>query len=274
MNGGGTMLLTQQAVPIPCGRLGQAGQMRLRRGYAQDCCILFLFETKGTLRLYAQNYQVPAYTNMIVPFREALLSVQCTMPLCWMQLCMDEETLQEAGFRIGELCALAKPLAVMQSYQMLFDHTAGKSEQEAEIQLCAANLLLSLLRYNDASAIKMAAQIPHYDKLVALRREIYNSPARSWSIPEICDMLSLSIPYFHKIYQSAFGVTCTQDVIESRIAFSRKLLEQTEDAVADIALQCGFESDVYFMRQFKRRTGLTPTQFRRICRQERSTEVL
>ena len=52
------MLLTQQAVPIPCGRIGQAGQMRLRRGYAQDCCILFLFETKGTLRLYAQNYQV------------------------------------------------------------------------------------------------------------------------------------------------------------------------------------------------------------------------
>ena len=79
--------------------------------------------------------------------------------------------------------------------------------------------------------------------------------------------MGISRPYFHKIYLAAFGTTCTQDVIQSRIACSKRLLETTEDPIAVVSQQSGFETDVYFMRQFKRHVGMTPTAYRRIYRQ-------
>ncbi len=264
------MLLTEQNTPIPCGRIGQPGQIRLSRGYPKECCILFVFDTKGTLRVRGCNYNVPAYASLILPFEEAFLPLQSTMPFQWIQLCVHPDTLFEAGFQLGEIRTLAQPLAIAEVCQIVF--TSGKSSSEPDLrtQLCAADLLLCLLRRDADAAAEKAAQIPHFEKLAALRREIYRNPAQSWCIQDICDQLCISRPYFHKIYLHAFGISCTQDVIESRIAYAKQLLERTESAVADISQQCGFDSDVYFMRQFKRRTGMTPTAYRRLCRQERT----
>lgn len=78
----------------------------------------------------------------------------------------------------------------------------------------------------------------------------------------------------HKIYLSAFGTTCTQDVIASRIACSKRLLETTDEAITTISQLSGFETDVYFMRQFKRHVGMTPTAYRRINRQSAAKEHL
>lgn len=264
------MLLTEQNTPIPCGRIGQPGQIRLSRGYSKECCILFVFDTKGTLRAHGRNYSVPAFASLILPFEEAFLPLQSTMPFQWIQLCVHPDMLDEAGFQLGEIRTLAQPLAVAEVCQIIFTSGKGSSKTDLRTQLCAADLLLCLLRRDADTAAEKAAQIPHYEKLAALRREIYRNPAKSWCIQDICDMLCISRPYFHKIYLTAFGVSCTQDVIESRIAYAKHLLERTESAVADISQQCGFDSDVYFMRQFKRRTGMTPTAYRRLCRQERA----
>ncbi len=264
------MLLTEQNIPIPCGRIGQPGQIRLSRGYPNECCILFVFDTKGTLRVRGCNYSVPAYASLILPFEETFLPLQSTMPFQWIQLCVHPDMLAEAGFQLGEIRTLAHPLSIAEVCQIVF--TSGKSSSEPDLrtQHCAANLLLCLLRRDADAAAEKAAQIPHYEKLAALRREIYRNPAQSWCIQDICEQLCISRPYFHKIYLTAFGISCTQDVIESRIAYAKQLLERTERAVADISQQSGFDSDVYFMRQFKRRTGMTPTAYRRLCRQERT----
>ncbi len=264
------MLLTESSIPISCGRIQGAGQIRLNRSDPEIRCLLMLFDTKGTLRANGRSYHIPAYAYLFLPFEESFFPVQCTMPLQWIQLSVRPEALRTAGFRIGEVRTLAQPLAITEICGLLLSCQETQTELNIRTQHCAAELLLCLLQRDAAVSADKAAQIPHYDRLSALRREIYRNPARSWSIDEICEDLCISRPYFHKIYLSAFGISCTQDVIESRIACAKELLERTEDAVAEISQRCGFESDVYFMRQFKRRTGMTPTAYRRICRQERA----
>lgn len=105
--------------------------------------------------------------------------------------------------------------------------------------------------------------VPKYPLLKALRDDIYDDPARVWTVDEACDELDVSSTYFHRIYFSAFGVTFRQDVIESRLIYAEELLSETDIPVSAVAEQCGYESDAYFMRQFKQRRGCTPTEFRR-----------
>ena len=69
--------------------------------------------------------------------------------------------------------------------------------------------------------------------------------------------------YFHKIYHEAFGVTYRQDEIKSRMAYACKLLTETNTSVSVIAEKCGYETESFFMRQFRQQMGCTPTEYRR-----------
>ncbi|MBQ8296394.1 MAG: helix-turn-helix transcriptional regulator [Ruminococcus sp.] len=106
--------------------------------------------------------------------------------------------------------------------------------------------------------------IPHYKSLKKLRKSIYDEPFSRWNINEICETMNISRTYFHRIYFMAFGVTCMQDVIESRLSSAADMLVNTNSSVSHIAELCGYDSDSYFMRQFKKHHGYTPTEYRRL----------
>ena len=52
-------------------------------------------------------------------------------------------------------------------------------------------------------------------------------------------------------------------LVAFRIEQAKALLRATGDSVLEISLACGFDSPSYFNRQFKRRTGQTPSAYRR-----------
>ena len=106
-------------------------------------------------------------------------------------------------------------------------------------------------------------KIPRYAELKKLRTAIYDDPVNTWSIEEVCDDMQISRTYFHRLYFEAFGVTCRQDVIESRLLKAADLLKNTEKSVTEIAEACGYDSESYFMRQFKKHKECTPSEFRR-----------
>ena len=106
-------------------------------------------------------------------------------------------------------------------------------------------------------------RIPRYGELLKLRHNIYDDPVNSWSVDEMCDDMQISRTYFHRLYFAAFGVTFRQDVIESRLLRAADLLKNTDKSVAEIAVECGYDSESYFMRQFKKHKECTPSEYRR-----------
>lgn len=108
--------------------------------------------------------------------------------------------------------------------------------------------------------------IIHYDRLKALRREIIASPSKTWSVEEICYNMNISRTYFHRLYKQAFGVTYIQDVIENRLKYACELLKNTDLSISEIAEKCGYETDSYFMRQFRQYRNCTPSEYRRKSR--------
>lgn len=102
----------------------------------------------------------------------------------------------------------------------------------------------------------------HYDKLAIIRSKIYNKPYNDWDIDWLSHELAMSKSYFQHLYKKTFGVSAMDDVIQSRIEHAKYLLSTTNLPVNQIAQLCGYKCDLHFMRQFKSRMNLTPTQYR------------
>ena len=102
----------------------------------------------------------------------------------------------------------------------------------------------------------------YYDRLSLLRTKIYSQPFSDWNVDSLCGELSLSRSYFQHLYKEYFGVSLITDVIRSRVEHGKYLLSGTDIPVRQVAQMCGYKSDIHFMRQFKRLTGLTPSEYR------------
>lgn len=124
-------------------------------------------------------------------------------------------------------------------------------------------LRLMLISISEQLRLSDTQNAPHYFKLRTIRDEVYRCPAEAPAIDDICSELGISRTYFHRIYYSAFGVTYMHDVINSRMMLAKELLRTTVMSVSMISEECGYESDSYFMQQFKKTVGCTPTQYRR-----------
>lgn len=79
--------------------------------------------------------------------------------------------------------------------------------------------------------------------------------------------------YLSHLFTEHLGMTVGQYVREKRIAQAKLTLSQSDLSVANIAEQCGFNDFNYFIRLFKKTTGLTPLQYRKKNSSKRSSKV-
>jgi AraC-like DNA-binding protein len=103
---------------------------------------------------------------------------------------------------------------------------------------------------------------PLYKKLYELKKEIYRNPNQEWTVAKMAEKLSISSGYLEDIYKSTFGITCIDDVINSRINLAKKYLLYEHYTISEIVTLCGYHNVEHFFRQFKKITGVTPKSFR------------
>ncbi len=76
------------------------------------------------------------------------------------------------------------------------------------------------------------------------------------------DQLNISPVYLSKCVKLITGKTVKQVMNEYLIIETKSLLKQSSKSIAEIGYSLGFEDDSYFIKYFKRNTGLTPNQYR------------
>jgi AraC family transcriptional regulator len=72
----------------------------------------------------------------------------------------------------------------------------------------------------------------------------------------------LSTFHLHRVFSAAAGETPKQFTLRLRLGRAAAMLLTSEDAVLDIALGCGFQSHEAFCRAFRKRFGMTPSDYR------------
>ena len=131
------------------------------------------------------------------------------------------------------------------------------------MELSMRIIFIAMSDVTESSELDPKEDIPRYAELKKLREAVYEDPTVSWSVEEMCEDMQISRTYFHRLYFEAFGVTFRQDIIESRLIHASELLKNTDLSVTAVSETCGYDSESYFMRQFKQHKGCTPSEYRR-----------
>lgn len=112
------------------------------------------------------------------------------------------------------------------------------------------------------NSIAIHSKSSYFEELYKLRLKIYQNPQRKWSIENLSHEINLSRSYFQYLYKNVFAISCTEDVINAKIAHAKILLSGTSLTVNQIAEKCGYSCIEHFIRQFKSKTGISPNKFR------------
>ena len=84
------------------------------------------------------------------------------------------------------------------------------------------------------------------------------------SVKEMAASASLSVYQLDRRMKRLFGLSAGQWLLKQRIEHACRALVETEHPIAGIALDCGYADQSAFTRQFRRTTGYTPSEFRRV----------
>ena len=83
------------------------------------------------------------------------------------------------------------------------------------------------------------------------------------SLDSVSEILGMSPSYFSVMFKRSFGVGFVDYLNELRIQAAQELLDDPLRSTAEVASLVGYESANYFARIFKKKTGMTPTEYRR-----------
>lgn len=83
------------------------------------------------------------------------------------------------------------------------------------------------------------------------------------SVADMAKLCGYSASHFMKFFKQNMGQSFTVYLNDYRLTMAARLLSVSEDTVAAVAQEAGFENLSYFNRAFKRKYGVTPTAYRR-----------
>lgn len=165
-----------------------------------------------------------------------------------------EERLQ--GFRLGGVDYVSKPFLAEEVIARIHIHLNRPGQHPMSLRTEESR---SRPRHPD-DVIAQAAVRLIQDRLEALP-----------PLPELAHMVGTHEKKLGEIFRARFGMPVSGFIGEERIRVARKLLDETEMPVQEIAEQVGFQTGASFATVFRKRMGMTPSMYR-LSLQEKSGE--
>lgn len=96
-----------------------------------------------------------------------------------------------------------------------------------------------------------------------LQRNFLDAP----SLKEVADVVGMSESAFSRFFKNKTGNTFSEHIVSLRLWMAGKLLLETDKPITDICFDAGFNNIANFNRTFLRKTGMTPSKYRKASRQ-------
>lgn len=100
-------------------------------------------------------------------------------------------------------------------------------------------------------------------RIFHLKEQLLKNPQHNWTIEEMSQFVELSVSHFQKLFKTETGIAPVTYLRDLRLEEARELLETKFSRLKEIGFKVGIPNDSRFTRYFKKRYGVTPTEYRK-----------
>lgn len=187
---------------------------------------------------------------------------------------------------LAEICAMKYRLSEQQArklFTQLGDHALKVLEKE--VQLSTSEIeefrFHLVMLYRLSSLAVMAEKISnliaelmqsvgrgvnHLGILHPVIDYLKNNYAQPISLDSVAKQFYLNASYLSRIFTKTMGVTFTAYLTDIRLGAARKMLEESDLSISEIARACGYNTEPAFYSTFKKTVGCSPGEYRKTRR--------
>ncbi len=79
---------------------------------------------------------------------------------------------------------------------------------------------------------------------------------------DVESLVHLNRDYINREFKAATGYTLMEYIQYCRVCAAKRMLRETQDSISEICTKIGYDHPAYFAKIFKKRTGLSPLEYR------------
>lgn len=138
---------------------------------------------------------------------------------------------------------------------------AGRPGYQLAARSLFIGFLVKLVRMDD----KTPRTTPrHQEDVSRVLEYIHANLGQALSLKELAKVVNMSVPAFGGAFRQWTGCSAFDYIGNLRIRKARQLLEERALSVGEIALRLGFYDSCHFSRTFRRKTGVSPREYRKL----------
>lgn len=176
--------------------------------------------------------------NIYKPIKELFLHAQ-------RGISFSRPTIKQVEDKILNICKISGFDSILELQSLLFDLATSRNQK------LLTNA--SFQRANDFYNSEIIEKMYNYIK------ENYNKKIK---LEEVAKFLNMSVVSFTRLIKLQTGKTFVDFLNEMRLGLATRQLIETNTCVAQICFNCGFNNVLNFNRIFRKKQGVTPSEFR------------
>jgi AraC-like DNA-binding protein len=102
-------------------------------------------------------------------------------------------------------------------------------------------------------------------RIFYLTERLVENLQHDWTVEELSRAIGISAPYLQRLFKSTVGTPPITYLRDLRLDKARELLEAEDKfyRVSEIGCKVGMSSKSHFTRDFKKKFGVTPSEYRK-----------
>jgi AraC family transcriptional regulator len=131
-------------------------------------------------------------------------------------------------------------------------------------ETAAEFLAVHILLTRDDGEVRVPTRSTGFERLRKVDDFLHANLGASLTLEAMANVAGLSKFHLLRTFKQAYNETPLQRLTRMRMDHAKTLLVATEAPITTVAFECGYGAPAHFAAAFRRFTGVTPSEYRRV----------
>jgi len=152
--------------------------------------------------------------------------------------------------------------------KFIFEYNSRQPGYQFVLQGLNIQIIVNLLREMDNSVNnKNPIENKYHDKKIIrmVLDYLHSNYKENFTLNELADEVNYSSFHLIRIFKEETGKTPFEYLQYIKILKAKEMLQNSDKTITDICFESGFNNRSHFSSVFKKKVGMPPSEFRRVC---------